>query len=145
MLRFPGRRGEVRVTEEITAFANAMIFDGDRDPLLRLILNDETDEFIRCAAIEALTRLHAERTLPMETAEARLRDLHDRLLPREVPDMVWVGWQQAVSNGHSGDHAPLPGQPNKAVDPIRNVGQKVGRNDPCPCGSGKKYKKCHGA
>ncbi len=25
------------------------------------------------------------------------------------------------------------------------AGQKVGRNDPCPCGSGKKYKKCHGA
>jgi preprotein translocase subunit SecA len=24
-------------------------------------------------------------------------------------------------------------------------GAKVGRNDPCPCGSGKKYKKCHGA
>jgi preprotein translocase subunit SecA len=24
------------------------------------------------------------------------------------------------------------------------VGQKVGRNDPCPCGSGKKYKHCHG-
>ena len=24
-------------------------------------------------------------------------------------------------------------------------GEKVGRNDPCPCGSGKKYKKCHGA
>lgn len=27
----------------------------------------------------------------------------------------------------------------------RNEGIKVGRNDPCPCGSGKKYKKCHGA
>jgi preprotein translocase subunit SecA len=26
-----------------------------------------------------------------------------------------------------------------------NGGQKVGRNEPCPCGSGKKYKKCHGA
>ena len=26
-----------------------------------------------------------------------------------------------------------------------NGGQKVGRNDPCPCGSGKKYKKCHGS
>jgi preprotein translocase subunit SecA len=25
------------------------------------------------------------------------------------------------------------------------AGAKVGRNDPCPCGSGKKYKKCHGA
>ena len=27
---------------------------------------------------------------------------------------------------------------------IRNDGPKVGRNDPCPCGSGKKYKNCHG-
>ena len=30
------------------------------------------------------------------------------------------------------------------IQPIRS-GRKVGRNDPCPCGSGKKYKKCHGA
>jgi preprotein translocase subunit SecA len=30
------------------------------------------------------------------------------------------------------------------VQPIRNFDKKVGRNDPCPCGSGKKYKKCHG-
>ena len=28
------------------------------------------------------------------------------------------------------------------IEPIRNRGQKVGRNDPCPCGSGKKYKLC---
>ena len=28
---------------------------------------------------------------------------------------------------------------------IRSEGPKIGRNDPCPCGSGKKYKKCHGA
>ncbi|MGA1197904.1 MAG: SEC-C metal-binding domain-containing protein, partial [Candidatus Latescibacterota bacterium] len=27
--------------------------------------------------------------------------------------------------------------------PIRNE-NKVGRNEPCPCGSGKKYKQCHG-
>jgi preprotein translocase subunit SecA len=31
------------------------------------------------------------------------------------------------------------------VKTIVNEGPKVGRNDPCPCGSGKKYKKCHGA
>jgi preprotein translocase subunit SecA len=31
---------------------------------------------------------------------------------------------------------------NTRIDPIRNVGNKVGRNDPCPCGSGKKYKSC---
>jgi preprotein translocase subunit SecA len=29
--------------------------------------------------------------------------------------------------------------------PIQRSGAKVGRNDPCPCGSGKKYKKCCGA
>lgn len=44
-----------------------------------------------------------------------------------------------------------PGQENGApgggaqvrTEPVR-VGEKVGRNDPCPCGSGKKYKQCHG-
>ena len=30
------------------------------------------------------------------------------------------------------------------VQQVRRTGDKVGRNDPCPCGSGKKYKKCHG-
>ncbi|HKP95610.1 MAG TPA: YchJ family protein [Fibrobacteria bacterium] len=29
--------------------------------------------------------------------------------------------------------------------PVKSEGPKTGRNDPCPCGSGKKYKKCHGA
>jgi len=32
----------------------------------------------------------------------------------------------------------------KKVAPIQKEETKVGRNDPCPCGSGKKYKKCHG-
>jgi preprotein translocase subunit SecA len=31
----------------------------------------------------------------------------------------------------------------KKVEPIRNTADRVGRNDPCPCGSGKKYKNCH--
>ncbi len=38
--------------------------------------------------------------------------------------------------------APPP-QRQQKVQPIR-IGKKVGRNDPCPCGSGKKYKQCHG-
>jgi preprotein translocase subunit SecA len=32
---------------------------------------------------------------------------------------------------------------DKKPEPIRNRGERVGRNDPCPCGSGKKYKNCH--
>jgi preprotein translocase subunit SecA len=30
----------------------------------------------------------------------------------------------------------------KKREPVRNLGKKVGRNDPCPCGSGKKFKAC---
>jgi preprotein translocase subunit SecA len=44
---------------------------------------------------------------------------------------------------------PPPSPMGKVARPPRReavaVGHKVGRNDPCPCGSGKKYKKCHGA
>ena len=34
-------------------------------------------------------------------------------------------------------------QPAKKAQPVR-AEEKVSRNAPCPCGSGKKYKKCHG-
>jgi preprotein translocase subunit SecA len=36
-------------------------------------------------------------------------------------------------------------EPVAAVAPVHRADSKIGRNDPCPCGSGKKYKKCHGA
>jgi preprotein translocase subunit SecA len=35
-------------------------------------------------------------------------------------------------------------QPREPVEPFRRAEPKVGRNDECPCGSGKKYKKCCG-
>ena len=48
--------------------------------------------------------------------------------------------------------ASAPGGPQPArvggddvIKTVRHDQPKVGRNDPCPCGSGKKYKKCHGA
>ena len=44
---------------------------------------------------------------------------------------------QPVAATHGGGEAPAASTPKKAVP-------KVGRNDPCPCGSGKKYKNCHG-
>jgi preprotein translocase subunit SecA len=37
--------------------------------------------------------------------------------------------------------APLPAQARRSAPPA----PKIGRNDLCPCGSGKKFKKCHGA
>jgi preprotein translocase subunit SecA len=44
------------------------------------------------------------------------------------------------------EHARMAGGGDGSSEPAqRRTGDKVGRNDPCPCGSGKKYKKCHGA
>ena len=69
-------------------------------------------------------------------------------------------WKEtaAIHEEASSATLPEPGQPAgglpeaagdsrggvQAVEPIRNLGQKVGRNDPCPCGSGKKFKNCCG-
>jgi preprotein translocase subunit SecA len=54
----------------------------------------------------------------------------------------------APAQATAAGRAPVPervGGDDAAVKTIRRDEPKVGRNDPCPCGSGKKYKKCHGA
>ncbi len=43
------------------------------------------------------------------------------------------------------EQARMAGAGDRQVQQVVRSGDKVGRNDPCPCGSGKKYKKCHGA
>ncbi|HLE33989.1 MAG TPA: preprotein translocase subunit SecA [Bacteroidota bacterium] len=72
--------------------------------------------------------------------------------PLRREDMVMTH-ESATGAGLVANKEPVPGggngQPMQAggrapkIQPIR-VGEKVGRNDPCPCGSGKKYKNCHG-
>ncbi len=42
------------------------------------------------------------------------------------------------------EQARMAGSASAEAPAQRRTGDKVGRNDPCPCGSGKKYKKCHG-
>ena len=49
----------------------------------------------------------------------------------------------AASGG--GPRPARTGGDDAAVQTVRRQAPKVGRNDPCPCGSGRKYKKCHGA
>ena len=46
--------------------------------------------------------------------------------------------------GSNGDVALADAATRKKTQPVVRHAQKVGRNDPCPCGSGKKYKHCHG-
>jgi preprotein translocase subunit SecA len=62
---------------------------------------------------------------PSTTIDALEREFH-RKKQREL---------EAASRSGADDSQPMQ----------RRAGEKVGRNDPCPCGSGKKYKKCHGA
>ena len=53
--------------------------------------------------------------------------------PRQAPAMAPVA--AGVAGGVAGGGRPKP---------LKAAGKKVGRNDPCPCGSGKKFKKCCG-
>jgi len=53
------------------------------------------------------------------------------------------GEDYAANERDQYDPNAVPGAPAVKQEPVK-VGPKVGRNDPCPCGSGKKYKNCHG-
>src|ERR1019366_2847772 len=61
--------------------------------------------------------------------------VHEAAPQLQAADGSIQAQQQAAINGSQGS--------DKKQEPIRNHGEKVGRNEPCPCGSGKKYKNCH--
>ncbi|MGH9332952.1 MAG: SEC-C metal-binding domain-containing protein, partial [Vicinamibacteria bacterium] len=54
-------------------------------------------------------------------------------------------WAPAMNPVGAGPRRESQGGVGAAVKTVRRTTEKVGRNDPCPCGSGKKYKKCCGA
>jgi preprotein translocase subunit SecA len=68
-----------------------------------------------------------QRALAQSSLEDFTRKI-ERKKERELAELQFAG-----GDGSAGGNKPVV------------QGQKVGRNDPCPCGSGKKYKKCHGA
>ncbi len=88
-------------------------------------------------------------------------ELFQEMMERIQDRVVKVLWKIELA-GREGDHEesqrvqralpPQPpkqqltfsGAPKEAPAPVKRAQAKVGRNDPCPCGSGKKYKKCHG-
>jgi preprotein translocase subunit SecA len=73
------------------------------------------------------------------------RQLEQRPRPRAmVAQHAQAGsaFAAAAPAGNGGEREPASGQAVAVTEPVRS-GPRVGRNDPCPCGSGKKYKKCH--
>ncbi len=73
----------------------------------------------------------------------------EREVPRDVRPVARVtshrGPEEATTLGSAALREPDRAEPSRESKPQPvTVGVKVGRNDPCPCGSGKKYKKCCG-
>ena len=64
-------------------------------------------------------------------------------VPQRLPDFARALERKQERQQRDLQYQTGPAQA-EAPKPVR-AGAKVGRNDPCPCGSGKKYKKCHGA
>jgi preprotein translocase subunit SecA len=72
-------------------------------------------------------------------------------VPDAPPALENVSYQHADPGTASSEEAveaslaPSPSTAEeKAQQPFKRYKEKIGRNDPCPCGSGKKYKQCHG-
>jgi len=64
-------------------------------------------------------------------------------IQEDLADVKGVQYQHADANSADANESQEPAQQAAAQKPMQS-GPKVGRNDPCPCGSGKKYKQCHG-
>jgi preprotein translocase subunit SecA len=102
---------------------------GQRDPLIEYKKESfEMFEELRTRIEEETIRyLYLFEPISREEHEARERE-HEETRRKQAKE------QNLVYS--SGDSAP--------TGPVKREVAKVGRNDPCPCGSGKKFKKCHG-
>jgi preprotein translocase subunit SecA len=114
---------------------------------------------IKHDTISLLSRLQVRNEAEIEAQEReRERQMAARKLqmqhatPQSVisGDAVPVGPEAAAAAAGAppmGTGGPFAAGPTSGPEPIAPVvrdGRKVGRNEPCPCGSGKKYKHCHG-
>ncbi|MGN5583934.1 preprotein translocase subunit SecA [Stutzerimonas sp. Brlt_13] len=94
-------------------------------------------ESIKRDSIRVLSHVQVRREDPAEE-EARLRREAEELAKR-------MQFQHAEVSAldQPEEDAEVEGQPDVAAVPV-STEPKIGRNEPCPCGSGKKYKHCHG-
>ena len=99
-------------------------------------LFQELLDSIKRDTIRVLSHVQVRREDPVEE-EARLR--------REAEEMAQrMQFQHAEAPGlEQPQEAVAEGESDLALAPVRSEA-KIGRNEPCPCGSGKKYKHCHG-
>jgi preprotein translocase subunit SecA len=80
-------------------------------------------------------------------AEASKAQHQAKAMITEKADMTSMGKTSstpAPENGRASGVIPMPGKAAPVSPSAAIPVEKIGRNDDCPCGSGKKYKKCHG-
>jgi preprotein translocase subunit SecA len=99
--------------------------------------------------LQKLFRVEVEeqKVIPMQVGRAQpMRESHADTMAFSRQFAQPAARRQSASGG-GGPPSPMGGPPQvpSATGTIQRNAPKVGRNDPCPCGSGKKYKKCHGA
>jgi len=86
-----------------------------------------------------LEAVRTEVTRILMTVKIRTAEEAEAVAEKEQVELKNVQYQHADQ-----DEALERANAETKVQPFVRGGQKVGRNDPCPCGSGKKYKQCHG-
>jgi preprotein translocase subunit SecA len=83
-----------------------------------------------------------EEVAAMEAAERQKLQAKSRDMQFQHPETGGYGADEEAEQAQA--LAAAEGQGALTATPVTREGPKVGRNDPCPCGSGKKYKQCHG-
>ncbi|MGB2868296.1 MAG: preprotein translocase subunit SecA [Bacteroidota bacterium] len=119
---------------------------GQKDPLVEYKTEAfkmfmELMELIQDEVLNMVFKLYPERPEQLPSQRMR-RPLNMTLTHDSAQGAGFAANREPIPGDENAQRAPS-GPPQK-IQPIR-VGEKIGRNDPCPCGSGKKYKNCHGA
>jgi len=89
---------------------------------------------------EAPVAVRAPRTAPRRSAPSSMTMNN----PGATPVPAFAGSRSSQATAQAQTPTPARTGGDDVVKTVRREEPKVGRNDPCPCGSGKKYKKCHG-
>ncbi len=123
---------------------------GQRDPLVEYKheayamftdLMDRIKEDVALRIFRSATTAAAFRSFINQIPRMYVHDEVTALGSGGQPEMAAA----RAGGGDAGTEAAMQAALNEKGTPVKRDQPKVGRNDPCPCGSGKKYKKCHGA
>lgn len=117
---------------------------GQKDPLLEYKKEafDLFGELLREVREDFVQRLFRVQLAPEATQVIRQQPRAPRITQVQHAEAQAFGGA-AAAGAEAEPAAARGGGAAVAAAPVTHAGPRVGRNDPCPCGSGKKYKKCH--